>query len=96
MNKVIEAGDTVTAVAKVGAALGVVYVVYKLYSFSKDVKASADSVQDSIESAKQSSLEFVTETINPASKENFINQSAIGKTLTPVFDLIFDFVGVGK
>lgn len=91
MNKVIVAGDTLSAAVKIVAAVGVVYGGYKVYQFSKSLKASADELQNDIESATLSGKEFFTETINPASEKNAIN-GAIGDYTRPVFFSIFDFL----
>jgi len=95
VNKIIEAGDTVGAAVKVGAAVVVVYGLYKAYQFSQDVKSKVDSIEQGVNDAKAAGTEFVTETINPTSRENFINQ-AVGDYTKPVFFKVFDFFGVGK
>ncbi len=89
MNKVIVAGDTLGAAVKISLALGVVYAVYKAYSFSGSVEAD-------YQAAKQETSDFFTKTVNPASKDNFINDSVIGDFLTPGFNTLFEALGVGE
>jgi hypothetical protein len=89
MNKIVNISDTMSATLKIGAVLVTSYVIYKVYKTTKKVAKKVDEIGDD-------ASDFVTETINPASEKNFINDSVVGETLRPVFFSIFDFFGVGK
>ena len=96
MNKIIVAGDTLSAGVKLLMAVGVVYGAYRVYQFGQEAKQSANDFKADVDQVKNDVVEFGTETINPYSRNNFIKQSFVGDALTPVFDGIFDLVGVGK
>jgi len=74
MNKIITAGDTLSAGIKIALAVGAVVVVYRGYQFSQDLKKQAEKYGQQYDSAKNSAVEFATETVNPASNKNFIYQ----------------------
>jgi len=91
MNKVILAGDTLSAAVKIGVAAAAVYGVYKLYQVSQDAKRQADRIGIQIEEAQEEVGFFITDTVNPASHNNFINQSFIGDILGKPVDAVIEF-----
>lgn len=91
MNKIIQTGNTLSAVAKIGVAVGVLYVGYEAYQLSQDASESIVEVQEKLDTVIDDTEYFVTETVNPGSYNNFINQSFIGDILGKPVDAIIDF-----
>jgi len=90
-NKIIQAGDTLGAAVKIGAALGVVYVGYKIYRSTQQAAARAEEFKQDVSQVTGSVTTFFSETINPASRENFIFKASeqVGRKVgSGIFDLL--------
>lgn len=71
-NVVIQAGDTLGAAVKIGAALGVVFVGYKIYRSTQSAAVRAEEFTQDVNEATGAVSTFFSETVNPASNQNFI------------------------
>lgn len=90
MSMLITVSNNADAALKIGVAVAAMYAAYRLYTLSNDISEKAKVIGDDVE-------DFVTETVNPYSKKNFINQSFVGDAIRPVFDGVFDlFIDDGE